>query len=149
MNTERLILETKLVRELNGIIQKLNNEVDMLTKQKVFLQSKLKKKGDTVLLVDEIMKNKTQFNAKEYAKQLRNPIAKLLVPHIVSQDAYDSVYDETYTIKQTVVPKSAIMSKFLMKGKRKNSDLTAESKNKKKVKKGKVQQTKMSAFFVK
>ena len=46
MNTERLILETKLVKELNRIIQTLNNEVDMLTKQKVFLQSKLKKKGD-------------------------------------------------------------------------------------------------------
>ena len=47
MNTEQLILETKLVKELNGIIQKLNNEVDMLTKQKVFLQSKLRQqKGD-------------------------------------------------------------------------------------------------------
>ena len=47
MSTERLILETKLVKELNQIIKKLNNEVDMLTKQKVFLQSKLReKKGD-------------------------------------------------------------------------------------------------------
>ena len=47
MSTERLILETKLVKELNQIIEKLNNEVDMLTKQKVFLQSKLReKKGD-------------------------------------------------------------------------------------------------------
>ena len=45
MSTERLILETKLVKELNRIIQTLNNEVDMLTKQKVFLQSKLKQKG--------------------------------------------------------------------------------------------------------
>jgi len=45
MSTERLILETKLVKELNGVIKKLNDEVDMLTKQKTFLQSKLKKKG--------------------------------------------------------------------------------------------------------
>jgi len=47
MSTERLILETKLVKELNGIIEKLNGEIDMLTKQKVFLQSKLRQKGDT------------------------------------------------------------------------------------------------------
>ena len=46
MSTERLILETKLVKELNGVIKKLNDEVDMLTKQKVFLQSKLKQKGN-------------------------------------------------------------------------------------------------------
>ena len=43
--TERLILESKLVKELNGVIKKLNDEVDMLTKQKVYLQSKLKEKG--------------------------------------------------------------------------------------------------------
>ena len=42
MNTERLILETKLVKELNEIIKKLNGEIDMLTKQKIFLQSKLR-----------------------------------------------------------------------------------------------------------
>ena len=42
MNTERLILDSKLVKELNGIIKKLNDEVDMLNKQKVFLQSKLR-----------------------------------------------------------------------------------------------------------
>ncbi len=46
MNTERLILETKLVRQLNVVIKRLNDEVDMLTKQKKFLQSKLKQKGD-------------------------------------------------------------------------------------------------------
>tara|TARA_R110002051_G_scaffold254453_1_gene313413 strand:- start:332 stop:643 length:312 start_codon:yes stop_codon:yes gene_type:complete len=46
MSTERLILETKLVKELNGVIKKLNDEVDMLTKQKVFLQSKLRQEGD-------------------------------------------------------------------------------------------------------
>jgi|TARA_R110001592_G_scaffold90998_1_gene266937 hypothetical protein len=45
MSTERLILETKLVKELNGVIKKLNDEVDILNKQKVFLQSKLKQKG--------------------------------------------------------------------------------------------------------
>jgi len=44
LNTERLILDSKLVKELNGIIKKLNDEVDMLTKQKVFLQYKLKEK---------------------------------------------------------------------------------------------------------
>ena len=44
LNTERLILDSKLVQELNGIIKKLNDEVDMLTKQKVYLQSKLKEK---------------------------------------------------------------------------------------------------------
>ena len=44
LNTERLILDSKLVKELNGIIQKLNDEVDMLSKQKVYLQSKLKEK---------------------------------------------------------------------------------------------------------
>ena len=42
INTERLVLDSKLVKELNGIIKKLNDEVDMLTKQKVFLQSKLR-----------------------------------------------------------------------------------------------------------
>tara|TARA_R100001460_G_scaffold811_4_gene3587 strand:- start:2640 stop:2840 length:201 start_codon:yes stop_codon:yes gene_type:complete len=47
VSTERLILETKLVKELNGIIKKLNGEIDMLTKQKIYLQSKLReKKGD-------------------------------------------------------------------------------------------------------
>ena len=47
MSTERLILETKLVRQLNVVIKRLNDEVDMLTKQKKFLQSKLKQeKGD-------------------------------------------------------------------------------------------------------
>jgi len=45
--TERLILESKLVKELNGVIKKLNDEVNMLTKQKVFLQSKLKEKENT------------------------------------------------------------------------------------------------------
>ena len=45
MNTERLILDSKLVKELNGIIKKLNDEVDMLTKQKKYLQFKLREKG--------------------------------------------------------------------------------------------------------
>ena len=47
MSTERLILESRLVKQLNGVIKKLNDEVDMLTKQKVFLQSKLKEKENT------------------------------------------------------------------------------------------------------
>ena len=47
IKTERLLLESKLVKELNGVIKKLNDEVDMLTKQKIYLQSKLKEKqGD-------------------------------------------------------------------------------------------------------
>jgi len=45
MSTERLMLESKLVKELNGVIKKLNDEVDMLTKQKEYLQSKLRKKN--------------------------------------------------------------------------------------------------------
>ncbi len=44
MSTERLVLESKLVKELNTVIKKLNDEVDALTKQKVFLQSKLREK---------------------------------------------------------------------------------------------------------
>ena len=44
-NTERLILDSKLVKELNSIIKKLNDEVDMLSKQKIYLQSKLKEKN--------------------------------------------------------------------------------------------------------
>ena len=52
--TENLILESKLVKELNGIIKKLNDEVDVLvtkndalTKQKEYLQSKLREKEIT------------------------------------------------------------------------------------------------------
>ncbi len=47
IRTERLMLESKLVKELNGVIKKLNDEVDMLTKQKVYLQSKLREKEKT------------------------------------------------------------------------------------------------------
>jgi len=47
IKTERLMLESKLVKELNGVIKKLNDEVDMLTKQKVYLQSKLREKEKT------------------------------------------------------------------------------------------------------
>ncbi len=42
--TERLVLESLLVKQLNKVIEKLNEEVDMLSKQKVYLQSKLKEK---------------------------------------------------------------------------------------------------------
>ena len=45
MSTQRLLLESKLVRELNVVIKKLNDEVDMLTKQKQYLQSKLREKN--------------------------------------------------------------------------------------------------------
>tara|TARA_S200002703_G_scaffold104391_1_gene90577 strand:+ start:445 stop:585 length:141 start_codon:yes stop_codon:yes gene_type:complete len=41
------MLESKLLKELNGVIKKLNDEVDMLTKQKVYLQSKLREKEKT------------------------------------------------------------------------------------------------------
>jgi len=47
IKTERLMLESRLVKELNGVIKKLNDEVDMLTKQKVYLQSKLREKEKT------------------------------------------------------------------------------------------------------
>ena len=40
--TERLILESVLVKKLNGVIKKQNDEIDKLLKQKVFLQSKLR-----------------------------------------------------------------------------------------------------------
>jgi hypothetical protein len=46
MSTERLILESTLVKQLNGVIKKLNDEVDALTKQKVYLQSKLREKDN-------------------------------------------------------------------------------------------------------
>jgi hypothetical protein len=44
LNTERLVLDSKLVKELNGIIKKQNDEIDALIKQKVYLQSKLREK---------------------------------------------------------------------------------------------------------
>jgi hypothetical protein len=47
IKTERLLLESKLVKQLNGVIKKLNDEVDMLTKQKIYLQSKLREKEKT------------------------------------------------------------------------------------------------------
>jgi hypothetical protein len=47
IKTERLMLESELVKQLNGVIKKLNDEVDMLTKQKVYLQSKLREKEKT------------------------------------------------------------------------------------------------------
>ena len=46
LETQRLTLESVLVKELNGIIKKLNDEADMLTKQKQFLQSKLREATD-------------------------------------------------------------------------------------------------------
>ncbi len=46
MSTERLILESTLVKQLNGVIKKLNDEVDALTKQKIYLQSKLREKDN-------------------------------------------------------------------------------------------------------
>ena len=44
IETERLTLESVLVKQLNEIIKKQNDEIDMLIKQKKFLQSKLKEK---------------------------------------------------------------------------------------------------------
>ena len=43
-STQKLILDSKLVKELNTIIKKQNDEIDMLLKQKEYLQSKLKEK---------------------------------------------------------------------------------------------------------
>ena len=42
MNTERLVLELQLVRQLNVVIKKLNDEVDRLNKQKSEFEDKLK-----------------------------------------------------------------------------------------------------------
>ena len=62
-DTENLILDTKLVKELNGIIRKLNDEVDVLvekvdalTKQKIYLQSKLREKHRTNFAPEENLK---------------------------------------------------------------------------------------------
>ena len=46
-STQKLILDSKLVKELNTIIKKQNDEIDMLLKQKEYLQSKLREKNDT------------------------------------------------------------------------------------------------------
>jgi hypothetical protein len=46
IETQRLSLESTLVKRLNGIIKKQNDEIDMLIKQKQFLQSKLREKGN-------------------------------------------------------------------------------------------------------
>ena len=45
IETQRLTLESVLVKELNGIIKKQNDEIDMLIKQKEYLQSKLREKN--------------------------------------------------------------------------------------------------------
>jgi len=42
--TKRLVLESLLIKELNGVIKKQNDEIDMLIKQKKYLQSKLREK---------------------------------------------------------------------------------------------------------
>lgn len=46
IETQRLTLESALVKELNMIIKKQNDEIDMLIKQKQFLQSKLREACD-------------------------------------------------------------------------------------------------------
>ena len=46
IETQRLTLESALVKELNVIIKKQNDEIDMLIKQKEYLQSKLREKND-------------------------------------------------------------------------------------------------------
>ena len=40
--TENLVLNSKLTKELNAIIVKLNDEIDRLNKQVKFLQSKIR-----------------------------------------------------------------------------------------------------------
>jgi hypothetical protein len=47
IETQRLTLESALVKKLNVIIKKQNDEIDMLIKQKQFLQSKLREKEKT------------------------------------------------------------------------------------------------------
>ena len=44
--TESLVLNSKLTKELNAIIVKLNDEIDRLNKQVQFLQSKIRTKTD-------------------------------------------------------------------------------------------------------
>ena len=53
IKTERLMLESRLVKQLNGVIKKLNDEVDVLndknknlTEAVNMLESKLKEKND-------------------------------------------------------------------------------------------------------
>ena len=46
IETQRLTLESVLVKELNAIIKKQNDEIDKLIKQKEFLQSKLREKAE-------------------------------------------------------------------------------------------------------
>jgi len=46
IETQRLTLESVLVKELNVIIKKQNDEIDALIKQKEYLQSKLREKTD-------------------------------------------------------------------------------------------------------
>jgi len=46
IETQRLTLESVLVKELNAIIKKQNDEIDKLIKQKEYLQSKLREKGN-------------------------------------------------------------------------------------------------------
>jgi uncharacterized coiled-coil protein SlyX len=45
IETQRLTLESVLVKELNVIIKKQNDEIDALIKQKEYLQSKLREKN--------------------------------------------------------------------------------------------------------
>jgi len=47
IETQRLTLESSLVKKLNVIIKKQNDEIDMLIKQKQYLQFKLREKNDT------------------------------------------------------------------------------------------------------
>jgi hypothetical protein len=47
IETQRLNLESALVKKLNVIIKKQNDEIDMLIKQKQYLQSKLREKEKT------------------------------------------------------------------------------------------------------
>ena len=42
--TRRLALESLLIKQLNEVIKKQNDEIDMLIKQKQYLQSKLREK---------------------------------------------------------------------------------------------------------
>ena len=42
--TKRLLLESLLIKELNAVIKKQHDEIDMLIKQKKYLQSKLREK---------------------------------------------------------------------------------------------------------
>ena len=65
LETQRLTLESVLVKELNGIIKKLNDEVDMLTKQKQKRQTLNAEKRKVIL---DVFQDHFEKNSKYHAE---------------------------------------------------------------------------------